>query len=91
MSFKEENIAGFEALFEQSKNSIREFPGCRYVELLRDRKEPGCYFTYSHWDSEADLERYRQSDFFKKVWSRTREMLNSAAEAWSCDRLKTVD
>lgn len=83
MTFKPENIASFEQIFEASAPKIRAFPGCRHLELLQDSHEPGIFFTYSRWDSDKDLQAYRDSDFFRKVWSRTRELFAERPQAWS--------
>lgn len=85
MTFKPENIPSFERIFETSRPSIEAFPGCRLVRLHRDLKAPEVYFTYSLWDSEADLEHYRESDFFREVWGRTRVLFAQRAEAWSLE------
>ena len=86
MTFKPENIASFERIFEASAPTIRAFPGCRHVELLQDTVEPEVFFTYSLWDSEEDLQSYRDSDFFKEVWSRTRQLFAARPRAWSLNK-----
>ena len=69
LSFKPENIPSFERLFEASKTGILAFEGCRMVELYQDISDPSTFFTYSHWDGEAALEGYRNSEFFREVWA----------------------
>ena len=83
MTFKPENIPSFEAIFNASREKIRAFPGCTHVELLQDIKDPEVFFTFSRWESESDLESYRQSDFFREVWSRTRLLFKDKPKAWS--------
>src|SRR5690606_39851498 len=62
LTFKPENIASFERIFEESKNGILAFDGCNMVELYRDIDNPNIFFTYSFWEGESSLERYRRSE-----------------------------
>ncbi|TNE53445.1 MAG: antibiotic biosynthesis monooxygenase [Bacteroidetes bacterium] len=70
-------------VFEPSKNSIRAFPGCRHMELLRDTQQDNVLFTLSYWDAASDLEAYRQSELFQSTWAKTKILFASKAEAWS--------
>lgn len=83
MSFDPGRVQDFLQVFEASKERIRHFEGCKRLELLRDVKEPNVFFTYSHWDSEAHLNKYRFSDLFKGVWSQTKVHFNAPPQAWS--------
>ncbi len=86
MTFHPENVTAFLENFTEVKEQIRAFPGNNHVELWQDKKSESIYFTYSIWDSEEDLENYRNSDLFKAVWSFTKPLFSSKAEAWSVDR-----
>ena len=90
MSFYEEHIETFLNNFEENKNNIRNFKGCKLLELYRDKNNPSIFFTYSYWESENDLEHYRQSDLFKSVWSKTKPLFNCKPEAWSVDKVETL-
>ncbi|WP_242203574.1 putative quinol monooxygenase [Aestuariivivens insulae] len=91
MGFKQECIDAFLNQFETSKLKIRTFEGCHFLELYRDLNNPNIFFTYSYWDSEAALERYRQSELFKNVWSKTKPLFNIKPEAWSVDKLESLN
>ncbi len=91
MEFEESEIPAFLANFEVVKAKIRNFPGCRFLELYRDKYDPTIFFTYSKWDDESDLENYRNSELFKGVWATTKPKFRSKAQAWSVDTLATVD
>jgi len=86
MGFKNENIVTFLKNFNDNKTKIRAFKGCNFLELYRDKNNPTIFFTYSYWETETDLERYRQSDLFKTVWSKTKPLFNIKPEAWSVDK-----
>ena len=64
LTFKKENISSFEQIFEATKQDIRNFEGCTFLELYRDNENPKIFFTYSYWENENALENYRNSDFF---------------------------
>ena len=80
------NIEIFLENFNNNKEKIRNFKGCRLLELYRDKKEPTIFFTYSYWESEQDLENYRKSELFKTVWTKTKKLFNKKPEAWSVDK-----
>ena len=90
LSFKEENIDLFLEIFNINKNSIRNFEGCRLLQLLRDKENPSIFFSYSYWESENDLENYRKSELFKRVWAETKVLFNNKPEAWSVDKIESL-
>jgi quinol monooxygenase YgiN len=91
MSFEPEKVADFMLLFEEVKNKIASFEGCEGLTLLRDSAEPHVLFTYSYWNNEASLYKYRFSPLFKDTWARTKALFNDKPMAWSLlveDRVK---
>lgn len=86
MTFREDAVETFLAeVFEHSKDRIRAFPGCRHMELLREKNKPNVLFTLSFWDDEAALEAYRQSELFKTTWAKTKVLFAEKAEAWTVE------
>lgn len=90
MRFSEKYVEDFLTNFEENKNQIRNFKGCKLLELYRDKKDSNMFFTYSYWETEADLEAYRQSELFKTVWSKTKRLFNEKPEAWSVDKMASL-
>lgn len=90
MEFKSENTAEFLEIFRHSHPLIRAFKGCHSLKLIRDISNNSCFFTISNWESEASLNKYRQSDLFKKTWAKTRILFNEKAEAWSTEIITEV-
>ena len=76
LTFKKENIASFERIFEENQKYISAFEGCRFLELYRDIDHPEVFFTYSHWKNVEALEAYRNSALFKTVWKRTKALFD---------------
>ena len=91
MTFKPECTEAFAALFEERKKAIRSFNGCTHLELWRGANDPNVFFTYSNWESEAHLNHYRFSDFFKETWGLTKAMFAEKAQAWSVERVDAVE
>ena len=91
MGFEESKINTFLANFEANKTKIRNFKGCNFLELYRDKEKPNIFFTYSYWDSQTALEQYRNSDLFKSVWARTKPLFNIKPEAWSVDKVASLE
>jgi heme-degrading monooxygenase HmoA len=90
MRFHEETIAPFLANFDAVKQYIRNFEGNQFLELYQDKNDPRIFFTYSYWENEAALERYRNSILFNEVWSYTKTLFSDKPEAWSVDKLVTL-
>ncbi len=90
LSFQPEKTEEFLGNFEKSKENIRNFPGCRLLELYREKTNTNVFFTYSYWDSEEDLEAYRNSELFKGIWNKTKILFNDKPMAWSVDKLATL-
>ena len=90
MSFEADNINEFLSNFEANKTKIRHFKGCCFLELYRDQNNTNIFFTYSYWNSEDDLNNYRNSDLFKGVWAKTKPLFNAKPEAWSVDKLVSL-
>lgn len=90
MSFHEENIAAFLDNFELVKDKIRNTTGNRFLELYQDKDNKNIFFTYSYWESEQDLENYRNSALFNGVWTFTKKLFNAKPEAWSLDKLVSL-
>lgn len=90
MSFHQENISKFLENFDLMKEKIRNAEGNRYLELYQDKNNPCIFFTYSFWETEQDLENYRQSALFDEVWTFTKKLFNNKPEAWSVDKIATL-
>jgi heme-degrading monooxygenase HmoA len=90
MSFHQEHIPAFLENFEIMKSKIRNATGNRLLELYQDKENSSIFFTYSYWETEADLENYRQSELFYDVWAFTKKLFNDKPEAWSVDKLVSL-
>ncbi|MGB5500589.1 MAG: antibiotic biosynthesis monooxygenase family protein [Maribacter sp.] len=86
LTFKLGNIVKFEKIFKETKPHILDFEGCISLELFQDKTNPNIFFTYSQWTSEAHLNKYRNSDFFNSVWSKTKVLFHAKPEAWSVQK-----
>ena len=90
MRFQEDKIEAFLANFNQVKEKIRGFEGNQFLELYQDKNDPRIFFTYSYWETEENLEQYRNSILFKEVWSYTKTLFSDKPEAWSVDKVASL-
>ncbi len=91
MTFKEEYVEDFKTIFLSNCDLIRGSEGCNHLQFWQDIKNPSIFFTYSIWEKEEDLNNYRHSDLFKKVWSKTKVLFREKPEAWSVNKLKELN
>lgn len=85
MTFDPQKVSSFLEVFDASKEMIRNFEGCSHLKLLNDINSPNIFFTYSHWESEAHLDAYRNSELFQTTWARTKILFAAKPEAWSVE------
>jgi len=83
MNFQEENVGAFLELFSTVENTIRSLPGCEMMELKQNIGKPSELVTISKWVSEEHLNAYRNSEFFKDTWSKTKALFSDKAQALS--------
>jgi quinol monooxygenase YgiN len=83
MTFMESRIDDFMDLEKSICRDIRRFKGCRHLEILQDIHNRCVFFSYSHWESESDLEDYRRADFFKETWATLCRWFREAPETWT--------
>ena len=89
MSFHQEHIPAFLENFYHNKEKIKNSEGNMFLELYQDIDNPCIFFTYSHWESENDLNNYRKSALFGEVWKFTKTLFNDKPEAWSLNNKST--
>ncbi len=68
MTFRPEEVDHFLSIFEASKEKIRHFEGCHHLTLWQDYHASNVFTTYSYWEDESALNKYRDSQLFKEVW-----------------------
>ena len=90
MSFEASKIELFLENFNANKEKIRNFEGCNFLQLLKDKNNPSVFFTYSYWESVEHLEVYRNSELFKTVWAKTKILFNNKPVAWSVDSIVSL-
>jgi len=87
MTFEPAQVETFLELFNSTKEKIRASEGCHELKLLKDQNTSNIFFTYSEWDNEESLNKYRYSELFKTVWGKTKILFQEKAEAWSLTQL----
>ncbi len=83
LEFKEDKLEDFLRFFDTIKHKVNSFPGCYGMKLYQDINSSTTVMTYSHWESQEDLDNYRTSDTFGAVWPKIKPWFNAKPEAWS--------
>ncbi len=83
MNFTEAGVKEFLQIFNENKVAIRNFPGCTHLRLLTEEQDPLRFTTVSEWKAPSDLENYRKSELFGKVWKRVKTLFSAPTEAFS--------
>ncbi len=87
LTFHPENTDAFQEFFAEFRNAIRNSEGCLHLEAWRGLDQPNVFFTFSKWETTADLEAYRHSETFKAVWPKTKALFSARPEAWTVEQL----
>lgn len=88
LSFHLENISAFKTIFEANKTKISMQKGCMQLEAFQDIENPRIFFTHSKWNSEKDLNAYRNSELFEEIWKETKKLFNDKPNVWTTKTLK---
>lgn len=62
-------------------------PGCLSEQLLKCSEEPGEYISYSEWEDEAAVERYRESDAHHEIQRHSRRLQGAKAIVTTYSRI----
>jgi quinol monooxygenase YgiN len=86
MQFDAEKVEDFKKMFNETYSRIRNFKGCRFLELYTDEDEPNVFYTMSKWDDVNKLEEYRHSELFRETWAITKTYFSGVPVAYSLTR-----
>jgi quinol monooxygenase YgiN len=86
MHFSEAGVEEFLEIFDRNKEAIRNFHGCTHLQLLKDADDPLSYTTLSYWNSQKNLDLYRQSELLGKVWGRVKTLFSERSQAFSLEK-----
>ena len=92
LQFKQGSANEFlEDILPHQKKFTRNFKGCEHLELWRSVKDEDRIISFSIWQSEADLNRYRNSEQFRNFWYRTKALFAQKAEVESLEQIEVVN
>lgn len=83
MTFDPQKVDEFIKVFNHSKLKIAMFSGNHGLKLLQDTQSSNVFYTYSLWQDDDSLQRYRRSDIFKTTWAATRILFIDKPQAYS--------
>jgi len=91
MVFDPARLSEFHEVFDANKVQIGNFPGCLHLELHGDLKDERVRYTHSLWQSEEDLETYRQSDLFRGAWAISKTLFVEKPQAFSLVKREEIE
>ncbi|MDG1347346.1 MAG: antibiotic biosynthesis monooxygenase [Crocinitomicaceae bacterium] len=83
LQFQEDKIQEFLDFFETVKHKVNAFPGCKGMRLVQDNCNRQTIMTISDWETEAELNAYRDSETFGQVWPKIKPWFEKKPEAWT--------
>jgi heme-degrading monooxygenase HmoA len=83
MSFEPDKLSDFLEIFYAAKPLIEQMNGCHSVVLFQEANKSNILYTESYWESENDLENYRNSALFQETWTKTKILFNDKPQAFS--------
>jgi quinol monooxygenase YgiN len=83
LTIDDSKIEVFKSIFKNNQKHIQASSGCEMAEVFQDLHNPSIFFTHSKWESEDNLNEYRNSDLFKGIWKETKATFSSPPEVWS--------
>ncbi len=83
MEFRSEEIDNFMTYFYTIQSKIEAMPGLVSLKIYQDIDHPNIVFTHSIWLNSDFLNNYRKSDTFKIIWTNTKKLFATDANAWS--------
>lgn len=82
LCFNPEFAEEFKNNFGNYQKIVLSNPGCLSVKLQKDINS-NSFFTISTWESEQDLNFYRNSEKFKEIWKILKPNFVEPAKAWT--------
>jgi heme-degrading monooxygenase HmoA len=73
----------FLSLYSSHQDMIKGNQGCISLQLLQSDENPNHLATLSHWESDEALNHYRNSEFFRTLWSNVKPLFAKKAKAFS--------
>lgn len=83
MEFTPETKANFVEIFYKKQPFIEAFKGCHSVDLMVDEEDDLVLYTFSKWDANESLQKYRSSAMFIETWKQVKPLFSTKAKAFS--------
>lgn len=81
MKFKKDLNTQFKEIYNNTRPLILQSKGCISVCLLEDIHDPQRLTTFSEWETERDLNLYRESELFKSTWNNVKQLFDAKPQA----------
>jgi quinol monooxygenase YgiN len=83
LEFDPDRVEEFKTFFAQNRHLISAFPGCISLDLFADADNGNVYYSFSIWENKEALEKYRDSETFKTLWTFAKARFSAKPQAFS--------
>ena len=87
MTVDEKNVGDFRKYFENYNQQIMQVDGCHHHDFLEDKNDPTTFFTYTTWETERQIERYRRSEMHRLHKEKMKEFYAKDDIAWTVEKI----
>lgn len=88
LAFEIDKENEFLKVFENHQLYMISSKVCSSLNLKKDLKSEGVYFTHSVWNSEEALSHYRSSVYFQDIWKKIKPWFVERAQAWTLTNIE---
>ncbi|OFX61669.1 MAG: hypothetical protein A2046_04560 [Bacteroidetes bacterium GWA2_30_7] len=85
MQVNESNKVLFKQTLKDYQPLLKKQKGCMQIDMLNDKKIKDIYYSYTIWDNEENLKKYKNSDFYKELSSKVLPLCEKEPQAWTVD------
>lgn len=86
MHIKTKDIVKFRDTFTNYQSQIKDFKGCMQHDIFCDKEKEEIYYSYTIWDSEKNLNKYRKSTLLKEINTNIIQYCSKDPQAWTIDK-----
>ncbi len=87
MTLKEAHVDSFKKRIPIISIEVRRVSGCMHNDIFRDKNKDNVFYSYTIWNSEEDIEKYLNSQYYKEIWNDLWDYFKIEPQAWKIDNI----
>lgn len=85
MQVSSPNKALFKQTLKDYQKALKEQKGCMHLDMFSDKKEKDIFYSYTIWDNDTNLKKYRKSALYKELSGKILPLCDKEPKAWTVD------